>query len=248
MDRLQLPVSLSPLDEERFGIKSARTALVTSHTLPEMMNFCLANQVVFFIARCRTDDFETVHAMERYGFNLMDTLVYYECNVEKNVPAENKAEVIVRPLRTGDEVAIQDLAAKSFHNYFGHYHADPKLDKQKCDEVYSSWAMQCCTKQPPSESEAVLVAENETKIVGLLAIQLSKEGKGDGLILCVEPSLRNKGVSRALMISGMEWCRVKGYEQMTISTQIINTKVQRVWTRLGFEISHTYYTYHKWFD
>jgi hypothetical protein len=34
---------------------------------------------------------------------------------------------------------------------------------------------------------------------------------------------------------------------MLISTQITNVAVQKVWTRLGFEPSRSYYTFHKWF-
>ena len=47
------PVQLSPLDEERFGIRSARAASVTLETLPAILEFCRAHEVRFLIARTR---------------------------------------------------------------------------------------------------------------------------------------------------------------------------------------------------
>ena len=35
---------------------------------------------------------------------------------------------------------------------------------------------------------------------------------------------------------------------MVLSTQVTNLAVQKVWSRLGFEPSRSYYTFHLWFD
>ena len=64
---------LSPLDETRFGVRSARARLVTTKNLPEVLAFCAANQVEFLVARCPTTDIAAAHAMEAAGFRLMET-------------------------------------------------------------------------------------------------------------------------------------------------------------------------------
>jgi hypothetical protein len=46
----------------------------------------------------------------------------------------------------------------------------------------------------------------------------------------------------------MEWGLKQGFQQMLYSTQITNIAVQKVWVRLGAELDHAYYTFHKWFE
>ncbi len=74
-----MDIRLSELDEAQFGIKTARATNVTVETLPEVMHFCQANGVKFLIARTPVKQLQAVQAMEKAGFLLMDTLVYYAC-------------------------------------------------------------------------------------------------------------------------------------------------------------------------
>jgi len=34
-----------------------------------------------------------------------------------------------------------------FHGYLGRYHADDRLDRGKCDELYTSWAYCSCVSR-----------------------------------------------------------------------------------------------------
>ena len=61
-------VSLSYLDEQRFGIRSARAMQITANALPEIMEYSQQQMVQFLIARCSTKDLSTVQALERAGF------------------------------------------------------------------------------------------------------------------------------------------------------------------------------------
>src|SRR6266540_3969620 len=69
-------VYLSTLEEERFGIRTARAAQVKLATLPAVLEFCEANAVVLLIARCPVSEIHAAQEMERQGFLLTDTLVY----------------------------------------------------------------------------------------------------------------------------------------------------------------------------
>ncbi|MBZ0288565.1 MAG: GNAT family N-acetyltransferase, partial [Anaerolineae bacterium] len=64
----------------------------------------------------------------------------------------------------------------------------------------------------------------------------------------VDPALQGKGVGRGLMIGALLWFEARGIAKMLISTQVTNVASQKVWVRLGFEPSHAFYTFHKWFD
>jgi GNAT superfamily N-acetyltransferase len=239
-------VRMSAIDEERFGIPIARAPLVNLDTLPSIMNFCRANGVIMLISRCLASELRVVQAMEREGFLLMDTLPYYSRNLTKTPIPADAGKVPVRPVRPGEENDVKAVAAESFREYMGHYHMDDRLDRIKCDEVYTSWAFRSCVSRDVADE--VLVADLEGSVVGFATLQLNSPEEGEGVLFGVAPSAQGRGIYRSFMIRGMEWCLSRKAARMVVSTQITNIAVQKVWTRLGFELSHTYYTFHKWFD
>jgi GNAT superfamily N-acetyltransferase len=184
--------------------------------------------------------------MEREGFLLMDTLVYYRYDLTQSPLPGDNAKVPVRPMRPGEEERVRDVATESFRGYFGHYHADERLDRAKCDEVYVSWAYRSCVSREVADE--VLVADLNGSIVGFATLRLNSAEEGEGVLFGVAPSAQGQGVYRSFMIRGMQWCLSNRAKRMVVSTQITNIAVQKVWTRLGFGPSYSYYTFHKWFD
>lgn len=244
-------VQLSALDEARFGIKTARAALAAPADVADVLAFCQARQVVLLIARCAAAALPTVQQMERQGFLLMDTLLYYARPLD-SVPlpeADDIAPAQIRPLRPDDPADVQQVqqaAAEAFRGYAGHYHADSRLPPPRCDEVYVSWAVRAC--QDAAVADAVLLAELEGQVVGFGVLQRADAESGDGRLYGIVPAARGRGIYRALMVHSMHWCQAQGMSRMLYSTQLTNIAAQKVCVRLGFELSHAYYTFHRWFD
>ncbi len=239
-------VRLSAIDEERFGIKTARATGITLDGLSMVWDFCLANNVRLLIARCPASELAVVQAMEREGCLLTDTLVYYARNLAKSPIPADSVEVLVRPIRPGEEDLVKALAAESFKGYYGHYHADPRLDRVKCDDAYTSWAVRSCVSRDVADE--VLVADDKGILLGFATLRLNSPDEGEGVLFGVAPAAQGRGIYRSFMIRSMEWFRAKGCTRQVVSTQITNIAVQKVWTRVGFEPSHAYYTFHRWFD
>jgi GNAT superfamily N-acetyltransferase len=239
-------VDLSEPDEERFGIRIARTEIAGLEVLPAVYDFCKAHNVVMLIARCASKDIRIAQTLERDNFSLMDTLVYYAFNLKRGQISPDTGKVLVRFFKVGDEQFIENVAQRSFQGYFGHYHADSRLDQAKSDEVYVSWALRLCAYRDASND--VIVADADGSIVGFATLRLNRPEEGEGVLFGVAPEAQGKGIYRSFMIHGMQWCLAKGAERMVVSTQVTNIAVQKVWTRLGFEPSHAYYIFHKWFD
>jgi GNAT superfamily N-acetyltransferase len=240
------PVFLSAIDEERFGIRTAKALHVTLDVLPSVVDFCKANNVTLLIARTLTSDLSVAQAMEREGFNLMDTLVYYLRDlVRRPIPATN-GNIPIRPISLGEEEKVKVVAAEAFRGYFGHYHADERLERAKCDETYVSWAVRSSFSKEVADE--VLVAELKDTIVGFATLRMKTPEEGEGVLFGVAPTAQGLGIYSLFIIHGMEWCLSRSAKCMLVSTQITNIAVQKVWSRLGFEPSHSYYTFHKWFD
>jgi len=60
--------------------------------------------------------------------------------------------------------------------------------------------------------------------------------------------MRGKGIYRAFVIEGLNWCKAAGVSYVLNSTLLINIAVQKVCTKLGFYVMDSYHTFHKWFD
>jgi GNAT superfamily N-acetyltransferase len=238
-------VELSAIDSERFSVRVARANRVTTANLPEILNFCNSTHVDLLIARSNTQDVTAAQSMEKHGFSIMDTLVYYTFDLTKRSIPEDSCKARVRFCRPQDQSKVREIAAATFAGYRGHYHADARLDDNKCDQAYVSWAEHSCVSKDVADE--VLVAEFDGVLSGFATLRLNSAQEGEGVLFGVAPEAQGQGIYRCFMIQGMRWCKEKGLDRMCVSTQITNTAVQKVWCRVHFEPSHSYYTFHKWF-
>lgn len=241
-----LPVVLSSVAQERFGVRIARAHELTRDNLPAVLDFCRANEVAMLIARCSASEYRTTQAMERAGFLLMDTLLYFARDLVKAPIPAIQGNVRIRPVRPGEEETVGLVAAAAFEGHTGHYHADDRLDLTKSTEGYMSWARQACLSTDVAAQ--MLVADLDGSIAGFYAMRFNSPLEVEGVVGAVAPAAQRQGVFRSLMIGGLEWSLAQGATRMIASTLITNLGVQKAWVRLGFEPSHAVYTFHKWFD
>jgi ribosomal protein S18 acetylase RimI-like enzyme len=238
-------IFISDIDKERFGVKTARIVGLKADRLPSILNFCEKEKVSLLIARCSLTDLEAAQAMEKDGFLLMDTLVYYNFDLTKRTVPDDNGVVHVRPIHIDEEDEVISVARESFRGYFGHYHADQRLDKSKCDEAYADWARKAFASR---QSENFLVGEIKGRIIAFCVLRINSPGEGEMFLGGIHPDFQGQGIYHSFLCKGMKWCHSKKAEKMIISTQLQNISVQKVLIKLGFEICRGYYTYHKWFN
>ena len=236
-------VSISEIDSERFGFPIARDPLFTASTLEATVRACRDGGTKMLIARCDVADVAAAQAMEAVGGRIMDTLVYYVRDLDEGVP--EVAGGRTRLLQPGDENGVRGVAVEAFKNYIGHYHADPRLEKAKCDEAYASWAERSCSDQTVASS--VLVAECQGEIAGFLTLQRRGRDEQEIILNAVHPAHQRIGLYRQLVLHAMSLARDGGAARLSVSTQLANVGVQRVWGRAGFAPRQSFYTFHLWF-
>lgn len=241
----QASVVRSAIDEARFGIRVARNHALTEETLEETLAFCREQAIDMLIARTPSQAIRFVQQLESLGFQLMDTLVYYRRDLTRTPLPEPQDAALIRPVRSGEEAAVREIAAQAFQGYFGHYHADPRLDQAACDAAYISWAERSCVDR--SVANEVLVAELEGELVGFLTLRVNAPHELEIVLNGVSVRAQKRGVYRDLVAHAIRYCAAQQAQQLIVSTQITNLAVQKVWVRLGFEPMQFYYTFHKWF-
>ena len=238
-----IPTPLSPLDEKRFGIRSARGIIASRKDIFTVLRFCQEQDVKFLIVRCDTREIAIAQELERQGFLLMDALVYYRRTLE-NLPSL-PTDLTMDYAAPGDKEEIKQVAAQAFQDYKNHYRSDPHLDPAMCDEIYVDWAVRSCRKECADE---IILVKAENKILGFLTVRVNNPQEVEGPLFAVSPEAQSRGVGRALMIAAFHWAKEQGAHTFVTSTQIINLVSQALWIRLGLEPGHAFYTFHKWFD
>lgn len=240
-----MPVDLSPDDTKRFGVPSAKAYISRPEEVDAVLAFCRRNTVQLLIVRCPAEEIEIAHLLERQGMQLMDTLVFFSLGLGQWSPPELPSGVATRTLRADEIDIVARIAEEAYRGYLGHYHSDPRLDRQACDALYVDWSVRLC--QPAEYPNMVLLATVDGDPAGYMAFRWRRGEDGEAVLGGVIASARRRGVYRALLASGLTWLQEQGAEAATVSSQISNVAVQKVWTRLGFEPHHSLYTFHGWF-
>ena len=239
-DRLRI----SAIDSQRFGVVVARGDLSSLEDIGPAETFCAAHGVELAMVRVPTEETAVVQALEGAGFVLTDTLLVFRRELFGRPIPRLRCTARMRALRPGEAEAVRVVAEQAFMGYRGHYHADPRLPTAACDELYADWAYRGCVDS--AVADHVVVAELEGQVVGFGLVRRAEADAADGTLYGVAPAGRGRGIYPALVTSAMRWARRQGCRVFLESTQVTNRASQKVWARLGFEISESFYTLHRW--
>lgn len=239
-----MPIAFNELETKRFGIRCAN--VVDPQASLEAVNAAAQFECIGFLSvRVPTNDISRVQALEDDGYRLMDTIVYYQkylSNKHLQTPKLDDIDIRVAELHEAERVG--EVAAAAFSNYFGHFHADARLSQAACDAVYVDWAKNCVRMQVTSLP--VLVAQTAENIVGFLCAQNANDACADIVLNAVKPEVQGRGIYGALLDNSMQRMAAAGFREVTISTQVNNTRVQCACGKRGFRMQRSSYTLHKW--
>lgn len=243
--QIGLQVQLSKLDLQHFGVNTAKCVLQSIADLGVVNAFAMSHQVKLVIARVPANEIEVVGAAIRAGFILMDTLALYSYQYSQSTPAQPFVHSGIRKAVPADADEVRLLAARAFHGYMGHYHADPLLVSKACDDVYADWAYRSCISTELADT--VLLKTIDEKIAGFGTLKLAMDGRSaSGPLFAVDPSFKGQGIFTELLRSSKHWVEEKMAEEFLYSTQITNIAALRVLCREGFLPLRHEYTFHKW--
>lgn len=233
-----------PLETARFGIESARLTAEEPDQVPGLVEAARSAGVRLLITRIPVVATGLLHALEHSGFRLMDTLVYYERDLERNPPDASLFDARVRPATAADRDRLAAVAHDAFRGYVGHFHADPGLDSAEADAAYVDWARR--SLEEPGVADAVVVGEVDGVVSAFGTFREEADGRCDFALAGVAAPAQRGGLYRAIAASGILWAGQRGCRVFQSSTQLPNVGVQKVWVRLLMEPARAYHTLHRW--
>jgi ribosomal protein S18 acetylase RimI-like enzyme/L-amino acid N-acyltransferase YncA len=204
-------------------------------------------------AKVHPRDTATIHALERSGFLLMDTLVHYVfdffCMPFDRVVAPRQTSGLSTRLGTpADLPEILEVAERAFKNHFGRYNADSRLPPDAAKDVYREWARSSFT----GWADWVTVAEVGGRMAGYAiwkkASPLEAKHALDIFhydLVALHPHFVGRGVFAALTYDGMRMFREYA-NHFTAPTHVTHGSVHRICFELGWQITSARHSFHKW--
>lgn len=198
-------------------------------------------------------DTATIHALERNGFLLMDTLMHYifdflRTPFEQVAPPRRISGLNIRLGVEEDLDEILELAEMAFKNHFGRYNADSRMPSGAAKDVYREWARSALS----GWADWVTVAEVRGRIAGYAiwkkASPLEAKHALDIFhynLVAIHPHFVGRNVFAALTYDGMRTFR-KYANRFTAPTHVSHDAVHRLCFELGWQISGARHSFHKW--
>ena len=236
---------ISKIDSDRFGFLIAKMNWFGEDPAIEIKRL-KEEGVKLVMSRVSSAEIGLLNELEAIGFLTKDIQVTYSFNyTERTVlPDQQKTDFSLRDAIPSDTIQIAALARKAFHNY-GHYFADTKLDRNKCDLIYEDWAMRSCTDK--NIADKIIVAANGREVLGFLSFKkISAEKIIKGVMGAVSAGARGKGLFRAINIHGLHWAGIQDVERLQHNVIITNIPVNKTYAHLGFTVIQSEITLHKW--
>ncbi|MCX6356362.1 MAG: hypothetical protein NT045_00520 [Candidatus Aureabacteria bacterium] len=247
-----------PWDSSIFGIRMgqipffAHRSPAGSHEINRrlveaVLDACRQNGYSHLNIRVDTDDLALVHVLEAKGFYLVDTIVTYIHLPARGELGHFKPIFTTRLYRPEDRDTVLEVAREAYRGYFGRYHADPHLPKEKCDYLYQQWTEKLLVG---ASDLYVMLAERKGKIVGFLGYKTNRDilestgvrAFGGGLGGCTSEGL---GAYLTLLETSIRY-QIPRHDMADMETQLNNVNIVRIYQKLNCEYARARYTFHAW--
>ena len=237
---------LSKLDTERFGVRIGKVQDPTKEDLLKLDEKVATERIGMVILRLGTEQHDLIQTAEMQGFRLMDTLVKLRMDLRGAEIPDVDDRIIVRPFKTGETPILTKVARQAFSNWIGHYHADPRLPKDKCTEVYVDMIRRSCDEK--DVVDFVFVAETHGEVLCFCTGKITKDKVGEGILAAVGKKGVGLNIYTNLMRYQSRHFKEEGCSSWVGATQVNNYHVQHALINLGLRPFGSEYTFHKWYD
>jgi len=221
----------------------------------------LVEQSVEHARKCGTDcltakvhprDTGAIHALERNGFLLMDTLVYHLFDFSRmsfdRICVRRPTGFSSRLAQRKDLPEMLEIAERAFKNHFGRYNADPRMPPSAAKDVYREWVRSSLSHW----ADWVIIAEVRGRIVGYAvwkkASALEAKHRLDVIyynLVAIHPQFAGRGVFAALSYDSMQMLREHA-NHLVAPTHVTHSAVHRLGFEFGWQISGARHSFHKW--
>jgi len=212
-----------------------------ANKLNEIEQTILTKQLPVMIStRIKTDNSTAVRLLENSGFRLMECYVRLKHNL-KNIPCASGKNTI-KDYNSKYIKLVTKIAQNSFT--FSRFHFDENISKELADETRKSWVENSCK----GRAEKIYISEKNEKITGFVICKVKNDEKQKICnldLIAVDKQYRQQRIAYDLTIEFLKYAKNNNFGYAIVGTQAHNIPSLKLYEKTGFEISETFYTYHK---
>ena len=233
----------------------ADDSLVLDQLLDEVLRHAISRGIKLLTCKVQPLQFAAIHALERHGFLLMDTLLDYffdfsHTPFDEIRPPQRIDGLHVRLANPQDMSELLALTETAFAKHSGRYNSDPKMPAGTGTKVYQEWVRSSFN----GAADWILVAEINNRIAGYSmwkkASALEVKHSLD-IVHCtlaaIHPDFFGQGVYTTLTFEGMRMAQ-KFANHLDGPAHVSNFPVGRTKLKLGWKVAAVRHSFHKWLN
>jgi len=235
------------------GTAHTHDSPVLDDLLAEVLQHAATHGIHCVTCKVQPLQIPAIHALERHGFLLMDTLLDFLFDFSRT-PLESVGlpklgtGLRIRLAQPDDLSEVLALNQKAFAKHFGRYHSDPKLPPGIGSRVYDQWVRSAFE----GWADGTFIAEVNGRLAGYAAWKKASvlEVKHSFDIAhcnlaAIHPDFSGQRVFTALILEGMRMAESFS-KHLDGPAHINNYPVHRAWLKLGWKITGARHSFHKW--
>ena len=226
---------------------------VLDQLLDEVQRHAASRDIHLLTCKVQPLQFAAIHALERYGFLLMDTLLdfffdFSRTPFDKISPPQRLDGLQVRLANPEDLPDLLALTETAFAKHFGRYNSDPKMPAGTGTKVYQEWVRSSFT----GAADWILIAEVNDQIAGY---SVWKKASALEVKHCfdiarctlagIHPEFFGRGLYTTLTFEGMRIAQ-QFANHLDGPAHVSHYPVHRAMLKLGWKIAGVRHSFHKW--
>ena len=221
--------------------------------LDEVLGPAASRGVRLVTCKVQPLQFAAIHALERHGFLLMDTLVDFVFDFSRTpfdkITAPRRLNGLdVRLANQEDLPELLALTAIAFAQHFGRYNSDPGMPAGTGIRVYQEWVRSSFK----GAAHWILIAQINNRIAGYSvwkrasALEVKHSFDiGRCTLAGIHPEFFGRGLYTTLTFEGMRITH-EFVNHLEAPTHVSHYPVQRAMLKLGWKIAGVRHSFHKW--
>ena len=226
---------------------------VLDQLLDEVLRHAASRGIHLLTCKVQPLQFAAIHALERHGFLLMDTLLDYffdfsHTPFDEINPPQRLPGLLVRLASPQDLSELLALTETAFAKHFGRYNSDPKMPAGTGTKVYQEWVRSSFS----GAADWIVIAEVDDRIAGYSvwkkASALEAKHSFD-IAHCtlagIHPEFFGRGLYTTLTFEGMRIAQ-QFANRLVLPAHARHYPVHRANLKLGWKIAGVRHSFHKW--
>lgn len=230
-----------PWDSKAFGFRVARIENIQSpkDQFPIVAEQLKANAITLAYWEAPKDDEPSRTAAQKIGGDLINSRVI----LERGLLAADRVPPVLKTIsnpQPAQRTDLNNLAISSGGS--SRFAQDPKFPRPFFKQLYQTWMTKSLSGQL---ADAVIVAEEEQRIVGMITVSVHEKLGQIGLF-GVAPEKRGRGLGKRLLADAISWFARQKCDLVKVPTQGENVGALGIYGSFGFRPAKQTNVFHFW--